>query len=354
MPRFLPYIEHLRGLAMMIVVAVHARGFTWEWKSHPETNRILNVFFDADEGYGTILFLFIGGFLFQYLTSDKFHYRSYLHQKFKNVIVPYLLISVPIILLRLNYAYENLALPENFEQRSLPGKITYFLLTGAHLPPFWFISTVVLIYITSPLLRLADNERFYKFAFPIVLLLGCFTFRSEHNANPLLGFVHFIPVYMLGMMASFYRDVLTRLRWRLLGPVVVAYSVLTIADLLGANDTPKNLNFEQVVSQRLAVFNVYYFKGLVFCILLMMLFYEWNETRMTLLATIGKLSFGVFFLHYPIISIFRKVIHMAGFQLDFNLATYLLFFAIVLAASLTSVLLIKRVFGERSKILIGS
>src|SRR5690606_22534998 len=107
MRQFLPYIHSLRGLAILYVIAVHARGFESYWQSSPDIYKFLDSFSDPSEGNGTTLFLFIGGFLFQHLTHRNFVFGKYLTQKFKNLILPYLIISLPLIWLRLHTDFES-------------------------------------------------------------------------------------------------------------------------------------------------------------------------------------------------------------------------------------------------------
>src|SRR5687768_14850238 len=189
MREFLPYLHFLRGVAILYVVGVHARGFASFWESSPEVYYFMDTFSDPSEGNGTSLFLFIGGFLFQHLNSHYFNFKKYLTQKFKVLIMPYLLISIPLIIIRMNTGFESPALPDDFHDRSVIHKIGHFLLTGSHLPPFWFISTIILFYFTAPLLHIADNRKFYAYVFPIILLACLFTYRPEHNANPFLSYL---------------------------------------------------------------------------------------------------------------------------------------------------------------------
>src|SRR5687768_13791779 len=97
MSKFLSYILNLRGVVIFIVVGVHARGNLSEWTDHEGALEFLATFFDAREGNGTVMFIFIGGFLFQYITHNNFDFRKYIEKKFLFVILPYLLISIPII-----------------------------------------------------------------------------------------------------------------------------------------------------------------------------------------------------------------------------------------------------------------
>src|SRR5688500_16622737 len=230
MSRFLQYIHNLRGLAILFVVGVHAGGYDSDWVSHPGVRHFLQTFFDPSEGNGTVLFLFIGGFLFQHLTHNHFEFKKYLEQKFLNIILPYIIISIPLILIRINTYFESLSLTEGFEDRPLWYQFFYHLATGSHMPPFWFISTIVLFYFTAPLLHAMDNQAFYRFVFPFVLLSCLFTYRPEHNANTFLAYLHFIPIYIMGMWASYNKERILAHATKLLYVLLAIYLILTVLD----------------------------------------------------------------------------------------------------------------------------
>ncbi len=256
MRQFLPYIHFLRGVAILYVIAVHARGFVSYWKSSPEVFKILDTFSDPSEGNGTTLFLFIGGFLFQHLTARNFDFKKYLTQKFKNLILPYLVISLPLIGLRLNTVFRSPALPDGFYDWSPLHQAGHLLLTGAHLPPFWFISTIILFYFSAPILHALDNPRFYKYVFPFILIACLFTYRPAHNANPLLAYLHFIPVYITGMWFSHYRHQLLSDGRTTFYFLLTLYLGLCMGELSGVITTSRHITFEHVLSGTI-VFNVY-------------------------------------------------------------------------------------------------
>src|SRR5688500_16048384 len=116
MSKFLSYILNLRGAAIFIVVGVHARGNMSDWSSHLNAHDFISSFFDAREGNGTVMFIFIGGFLFQYITHHNFDFRKYVEKKFLFVILPYILISIPIIAFRI-YTDYSFALPAGFNDK---------------------------------------------------------------------------------------------------------------------------------------------------------------------------------------------------------------------------------------------
>ncbi len=354
MSRFLQYIHNLRGLAILFVVGVHAGGYDRDWKSHPEVRQVLHAFFDPSEGNGTVLFLFIGGFLFQYLTHNQFVFKKFFEQKFFNIILPYIIISIPLILIRMNTNYNSLTLPDGFHQRPVVYQFFHHLLTGSHMPPFWFISAIVLFYFTAPLLHKADNQTFYRYGFPLVLLSCFFTYRPEHNANTFLAYLHFIPVYIAGMWASYHRERILAFGWKLLVPLIILYVTMTILDLSGYFSASRGKTFEQIISERALFFNVYMLKAMVLCFALLLLFHKLRSIRMPLLEILGHYSFGVFFVHYIFIGICRKIIETMGVSVDFSLLTYLIFFIVVLMVSILTVYLVKRMTGRYSRYLIGS
>lgn len=353
MRQFLPYIHFLRGIAILYVVGVHARGFASYWQTSPDVYYFLDTFSDPSEGNGTTMFLFIGGFLFQHLTHHHFDFSKYLTQKFKNLILPYLIISLPLIWFRLQTPFETPALPEDFLERSTLHKVGHFLLTGAHLPPFWFISTIILFYFTAPLLHVIDNRKFYVYVLPFILLACLFTYRPEHNANPLLSYLHFIPVYMVGMAASYFKTKILSDDPKLFYLLLAAYTVLSVGEIAGWITTPRNIHFEDVLNGAI-VFNIYLVKTLILCFLWLTFFYRLRNRSFPTLELMGSYSFGLFFVHYFFISISRKVFEMNDIPFDFSIISYVIYFLIILMISTVTVYFVKKLTGRYSRYLIGS
>ena len=353
MRQFLPYIHLLRGVAIIYVIAGHARGYKSHWQSSPDAYNFLDTFSDVSEGNGTSMFLLIGGFLFQHLSRHHFDFRKYLAQKFKNLILPYLIISLPLIWLRLNTPFETPALPEDFAERSMLHKAGHFLLTGSHLPPFWFISTIILFYFTAPLLHAIDKGKFYLYVFPVIIILCLFTFRPEHNANPFLSYLHYIPLYILGMATSYYKDKILTDDWKLFYILLGVYVLMCVGELAGWITTPRNIRFEDVLDGAI-VFNVYLLKTIVLCFLWLTFFYQVRNKSYPFLELMGTYSFGLFFVHYFFISISRKIFELGGIPFDFSLLTYLIYFLLILMASTLAVYFVKKLTGRYSRYLIGS
>lgn len=348
MSKFLSYIHNLRGIAILFVVGVHAHGLD------RHKTKLFDSIFDPTEGNGTVLFLFIGGFLFQYLTHEHFDYRKYIEQKFKVIILPYLIISIPLIILRVYTDYQSLSLPPDFHDRSLTHQIIFYLLTGSHMPPFWFIATIILVYLTAPLLHAIDNEKFYKYVFPFVLIIFFFTYRPLHNANPLFAYIHFVPTYLAGMFTAYYRNRIIENRRVIMLVSGLVYFGITVLDLTGLVQFSRDLRFEDVIYNGTIAFNFYALKVFALCYLLLTIMYELRNREMPLIDLLGNYSFGIFFVHYAFISLSGKIVELSGVTVDFSLPIFIISYLFILLASTVTVYFVKRFSGKYSRYLIGS
>lgn len=351
--KFLSYILNLRGAAIFFVVGVHARGNITDWDSHFGAYDFIRSIFDANEGNGTVMFIFIGGFLFHHLTQNRFEYGRYLEKKFQYVILPYILISIPIIAYRIYTNYE-FAFPGGFHDPSIIFQLFYYLATGLHLAPFWFISAIALFYLSSPLLHALDRPKVYQYVFPLLFITCLFTYRSAHNANPLISYVHYFPIYFMGMWASYYKDKIFAKDTLLLSICLTTYLGIFIAEIAGWISLPERITFEEVVKERLLVFNIPLFKASILCFTLLLVLYKFRKTRIPFLEVLGEYSFGIFFVHCIFIYGSRRIwIDIFG-PITFSLLTFITFFSFILLVSTTSVYFIKKITGRYSRHLIGS
>jgi hypothetical protein len=354
MSRFLSYIHNLRGAAIFFVVGVHARGTLTDWDSHVAEHNFIRTIFDAREGNGTVMFIFIAGFLFQYLSQKNFVFKKYIEQKFKYVIIPYLLISIPIIIYRIYTNFDPGAVSQGFNDQSAFYRFFYYLVTGAHMAPFWFISAIVLFYVTTPLLHALDRPWFYKYAFPLVFITCFFTYRSAFNANPLLSYLHYVPIYLLGMCTAYYKDKVLAAGDYLMYPLLAIYIVVSTLELTGYIPIIEKISFEQVLTQGIIYFNVYIFKAVILCFITMLLLYKFREKKMPLFEVLGEYSFGVFFVHFILIVVTKKLIYIIFGPYEFSLLTFTIYYGFVLLTSIGTVYFIKKLTGGYSRILIGS
>ena len=85
-------IHRLRGVAILMIVAAHCYQF-FGWTSHPFGEAIFKDVFDNS----SVIFIFIAGFLFQYLEERRFSATNYFLRKAKTVFLPYIIALVPAL-----------------------------------------------------------------------------------------------------------------------------------------------------------------------------------------------------------------------------------------------------------------
>jgi peptidoglycan/LPS O-acetylase OafA/YrhL len=135
---------------------------------------------------------------------------------------------------------------------------------------------------------------------------------------------------------------------------MITYLGITVLDLAGYITLPRDISFENVLYEGLLTFNIYLFKAVVLCFMLMLWLYQFNEKQVPALELLGSYSFGIFFVHYIFISITRKVASAMDVTVDFSAPVYVAYFLFVLLSAVSTVYVIKKLTGSKSRYLIGS
>lgn len=330
---FINYIHYFRGIAIMFVVAGH---LLLDWSAHSNIYHFLRTIWEN----GTVLFIFIAGYLFQYL-SKKFEYKSYLGKKLKNVILPYFLVSIPIIIFRIvQNAYPGylLALHNDFATWSVYKKVIYFYLHGAHMQQLWFVPMIACFYIIAPLLIYIDRHPVLYYSLFIFIGVS-FLVEREPFSDILKMFVHFFSVYLFGMFMSRYRNRVLEVSKKYWVPL----SLATVAAVI--------LNYIYL-DEYGGAFS--YIQKMLFCCFFIYWLWRLDKYVPAFVSTLADLSFGIFFLHY-----YTLLIVKAGYEKIFsrsipgNLAYWIADLTIVLLGTVLVIKLIKKFLGSRSKYIIG-
>lgn len=323
------YVHDFRGLAVLFIVTTHTLSL-FDWSASPELARVLKYLV----ANGTTFFLFISGFLFEYL-KDRYEPLDYWGKKLRFVVLPYLIVSTPALVVFVFLAARH-DMPAGFESMSDWQQVLYFLVTGKHLAPFWFIPTIVAFYLVSPLiLRAFRNDRVF-WALPLLFVLPAFISRSD---NALLNVVHFLPIWALGMLTCRFRQTAEPLLMRHLWLLLALSVALGIAELAFTRGTHTYLDYLQKT---------------VLILFLVAVMLRLGSRATPWLGWAGGLSFGIFFVHSYVITAFKYAIEHGVGQLPDGGVPQLLLAAAF--AMLTSTLLVKalmRLLGRRSRYVIG-
>lgn len=330
---FLTYIQAFRALAILFIVAGHSID-VFIWPENETLEKILRILVSN----GTVLFVFIAGYLFQHL-SKKFIVQKYYLTKFKYVLIPYFLISIPAIIVFVAITERDTVWP-GFYDNPIWMQVVSFYLTGKHLAPLWFIPMITIFYFLAPILIWLDKIKYTYYFLPLFVLLSCFVPRS---GMPYEFFIHFFSVYLLGMLCSHYKGqinlVLSRNSIILLLSALIC--ILAFFEFYFMAHTMTYVNYLQKVVMSLAILGV--------------LIKLSKAVNPKFIEKTADTSFGVFFIHSYILSAEKLIFeHFNGSLAIGNLWNYTIVAILTLIICIIIVQFIKYIFGKNSRILVGS
>jgi len=326
----LHYIQVLRTIAIVIVVATHCVD------PFPSGDVVRSPLVSLFTRHINIMFIFVSGFLFQYLLH-RFSYGPYLKTKARNVLLPYVLVSLPAIAI---YALGLKPLDKfvGLVTADQPIQLAaLMLLTGASLAPFWFIPMMTIFYLLSPVLKWIDDHPRAYWIFLPWLVIALFVGRAVGDANPLQNAVFFGPIYLLGMLVSRKRDTLIPLLARL-WPLLIAAILIPIPI---AHDAPM-LDPIMLLTKILV------------CLGLVGLLFRVAERLPRKIDYLGDISFGIYFVHYYIVAAITMLANAGKLPFLHGFVAYFILLAGVIALSALIVATIRTIFGKHSRQLIGA
>lgn len=329
---FLGYIHSFRALAIFFIVAGHSIDAMY-WGDNYDLSRLVRIFMSN----GSVLFVFIAGYLFQHL-AVKYSPKKYYANKLKNVILPYLLISIPAIIVFV-FFQERERVWAGFYENPEWLQIVYFYLTGRHLAPLWFIPMITLFFVVSPLLVAADRNKKIYYLLPLFIIISCFISRGL----PHQSFIHFFSIYLLGMWCSHFKEKLNPILSRssvlgLLAGGVLLFGFLEFF-LMGGTMTWVN-----------------YLQKLTACLFYLGLFiYIGERLNNKFIGTVADTSFGVFFIHSYVLTA-GKLSYQKFFGAlpDGNVLLQMIIAITTLLLCVALIMLVKKVAGNKSRYLVGS
>ena len=335
------HIHVFRGVAIIFIVFAHTIP-SLDWSQWPLTGKLI----DAIANQSSIFFFFIAGYLFQHL-STRFVFSKYLKQKFLTVILPYLILSVPALYV-FTMLTERIGMWSWFYELEIWQQIALFMITGKHLAPLWFVPTITLFYLVAPLLLWIDRRLPAGYWLILPLLVLSTYIGRDGPYGPIDKAIYLLPVYLMGMAFSRYKEqgleLVKRYQWILL--------VATVISIVGfVFDWPSPPYWQMPMKASLAL-------------LITLWLYQYHGLFGTRLNYIAEVSFGIFFIHAYFISAIKvaTVYVMSGTIYDGsgsadipgNLLTFGLYAAAVLVLTVLAIWIGKAVLGKRSRMVIGA
>lgn len=298
----LTYMNFFRGFTIIMIVMVHCTTRYLD-KEHFMYPYIYDFF-----AHSTNIFLFISGFLFEYLLYKEYPYSVYIHKKIKRLIVPYLFWSVPIVVAFMLTVHQS-------------DWLRYFVWTmwtgldhfnDAH----WYIPFIFMIFVISPLfVCLQKRGVLYPFIMPVFIFVMLISSRARLgwfygmlNIFPLLG------MFFFGMFVSHYRN--TILKWYKFDYILIIVGLL-ICFLRRYYELDTAPHFEEAMAGlRHGLISVNYralnklFLSVGFLLLFYRISLRYNEVPF--LDKLANYSFAVYFVHLYVANTLSYALSLTG------------------------------------------
>jgi probable poly-beta-1,6-N-acetyl-D-glucosamine export protein len=347
-PTFLTNVHLCRGVAIALVVATHVlfelpwpRELLWEYKLC--LSLVQN---------GTVPFVFISGLLFQH-RLPKFEYARYLDSKLRYVVVPYVLVSLPYLWLQWQRRFGVFSESHMAELHHPVLDTAVMFLSGRQMPvPLWFVPMMCVLYLLAPVFARADRHPKSYALLPGLLLLASFAHRPEQQHHLSHSILYFLPVYFAGMCVGHYREHVMTLAHRQRWPLVLLVLASVVFEVL-TRERPGAIESAAAFSIERGVFDVNLYQKLILSVLLLEALRHTGSGVARVLDPIARVSFGIFFTHYYVLYFARDILRSAGSQWPAGMSSVAILAATTVALCTALSLSVQRVFGKRSRYLIG-
>jgi len=300
---------------------------------------------------GTVLFVFVSGFLFQHL-SARFDYRDFLSKKFRNVVLPYLIISTPAVLYAL-HGHPTDTFPQLDHTSSLYQALWLYTKGGAHINyPLWFIPMITVYFLLAPAFMLFVRQpRLYW----LLLLMIPTSLVAHRPPFPNLDLFHlsvyYLSAYVTGMCCSQFRTRLEPVLNKFALPLTVVYMLAFVAHFHWSR-FHGNYEVSHIFSTEKGLIDWIFALKLMLCFVLWATMLRLDRVVAPHLRFLADTSFAIFFVHmYFIFSI-----HVAEHwhSMEGGLLSWFTELVSVLVCCVFSIWIARKLLGSKSRLVIGS
>ena len=345
-------MHYLRAFAIVCILLEHLWGYIG---MREEANAFLLG--------STIYFLFISGYLCQYLSDRRsISAKTYYRKKVINVVCPYLFWSlITVLFIRATGEVRiGVVSPEDTCWANLPG----ILLFGKAQGPYWYIPFVCGLFLVSPFLTRSGNPELIRVFLISFALSICLPVRSWDEAFvPLaLRYSYFAWSYFLGFLYARFKAWIDPHLSSYTGPALVLGLLLGLRLLqpdwfvfgYPSYDSPDVSSIVFVLGGSLARA----LQKLFFLVPAVALANRLANRRILVLDWLATHSFTLYFSHHFFVQDFiwlqERIIALlnpgpiAILPLQFGLSI------LFIAFNLTLALFLKKLFGRYSRYFVGS
>lgn len=347
---FLDNINHFRGIAIIFIVFSHCMSFgILHFKDN--TSLLAELIKYLVPG-GTYFFVFISGYLLYYVHGEEFHLKSFLTNKIKYIVLPFLLFASLDILYFLTQILFSYLISSNNYLRYLVrineiDLVKIYLLGDSSMTiGLWYVPFIMVVFVLSKVFIKIVKLKLNVQSWIITFFYVCSLIIHRADCDCVLGIlqnvIHFTPVFLLGIFLASNREVFHGKFLR----NAIFFLVLTCFVLLLQVKIGDMENFNK--------FDLMIFQKTTLSIFFVLFLHNFGDRKIKILTVFASNSFGIFFIHGFFIWLINALVLKFNITLrSSSIVIYIFNANLVLLLSLYTAILIRRFIGVRSKYLIG-
>ncbi|MDI1253002.1 acyltransferase family protein [Thermomonas sp.] len=295
----------------------------------------------------TLFFALISGILFTRVLRGMPWARFYLN-KFTNVILPYLVVST--VLVALQWPQVVAYLKANDLQDSFLHVLLLNVVTGSAEVQLWYIPVLAVLFVMTPAL-----EAMLRFRNGVLLLLlALVPLVVSRTVSPHMlsvnSVIYFLGAYGFGMYLGERLEAMLALvrNFRALMWAVFLISLVANFWLFLSGYTPSGFFSLQE--------SVVYLNKILAALLILELLQAHEDRMPRLLQTLGTYAFSLYFLHFTVMVNLDKALVQAwpGMSVVGVAAGALAIYLVSITLTLMLCIMLKKLFGRYSRMLIGA
>ena len=345
---FLPHVPRLRGVAILLIVTGHCVGH-YAWADKPVFGAFLQELFQNS----SVLFMFVAGYLFQHL-SKSFHFQSYLFKKVENVFLPYVLFATPAIAFALHHGQDLLEAHPDLQGTSLVYRIGWLYINGGATINYalWYIPVIAIYYLAAPLFLFVDRRPYLYHSLWLLIPLSTVAHRPTYTGGHDLQLaLYFLSSYVLGMYCSHYGTRALDAIRRYSPWLLAAYLTILFAHTFGASHHG-NDQVQQLFSFQYGYIDWLFLQKMLLSVMLLGWLPKFNQVSLPRLDYIADVSFTIFFVHVYLLFLLVRANHSV--KSEGSILSLVVLIAAVVTVSCLVAYGARRLFGKRSRLLVGS
>lgn len=336
--------HYFRAFAILSVMLTHLWHGPAFLDGFEAEKRLVTALSDTLFHSSTIYFIFISGYLFEYVNRKKdFSVLAFYKAKIRNVLTPYLILSCLLLLVGTCIFRAGGEFPA-FINEGMPlasgTDVLVCLLNGsASLTPYWYIPFILSVFVVSPLFFFMDDALLGRLLPPLAVLplmvpRGLlFLFRN---------YCYFLPVFLLGIFFARNRDMCMDF---------IARHIRTIFSIAIFTTLVIFINFylDFIPNTETA----YYLQKTAIGMGVILLLERWQRPS-PLLDLLARYSFPLFFLHVIVQHVCDPLLFPGLLGIWESLVPVSLLAAVLeVGLCMGLVFLLKKGLGRRSRYVIG-